>query len=80
LLNKGIITPVDFEKALNGIVLNDKGRKKFLTYIDEKLKQTIKHSTLNRQVSYRRLIRLELYKLEKHLMGEKEYKPFVMDW
>ncbi len=80
LLNKGIITHVDFEKALNGIVLNDKGRKKFLTYIDEKLKQTIKHSTLNRQVSYRRLIRLELYKLEKHLMGEKEYKPFVMDW
>ncbi len=80
LINKGIITPADFEKALNGIVLNDKGRKKFLTYIDEKLKQTIKHSTLNRQVSYRRMIRLELYKLEKHLMGEKKYKPFVMDW
>ena len=80
LINKGIIVPADFEKALNGIVLNDKGRKKFLTYIDEKLKQTIKHSTLNRQVSYRRLIRLELYKLEKHFMGEKEYKPFVMDW
>jgi len=29
LLNKGIITHVDFEKALNGIVLNDKGRKSF---------------------------------------------------
>ncbi len=80
MINKGIITPADFEKALNGIVLNDKGRKKFLAQIEEKLKQTIKHSTLKRQVSYRRLIRLELYKLEKHLMGEKEYKPFVMDW
>ncbi len=80
LINKGIITPADFEKMLKGIVLNDKGRKKFLTYMDEKLKQTIKHSTLKRQVSYRRLIRLELYKLEKHFLGEKEYKPFVMDW
>jgi len=80
LVNKGIITHTDFEKALDGIVLNDKGRKKFLTQIEEKLKQTINHSTLKKQVSYRRLIRLELYKLEKHLMNEKEYKPFVMDW
>jgi CRISPR-associated protein Cas1 len=31
-------------------------------------------------VSYRRLVRLELYKMEKHLMEEKEYSPFVMDW
>ena len=80
LINKGIITPSDFEKALNGIVLNDKGRRKFLTQIEERLKQTIKHSKLNKQVSYRRLIRLELYKLEKHFIGEEEYEPFVMDW
>ncbi len=80
MINKGIITHTDFEKALNGIVLNDKGRKKFLSYIDERLKQTINHSTLKKQVSYRRLMRLEMYKLEKHLMGEKEYNAFVMDW
>ncbi|MFW0884764.1 type I-B CRISPR-associated endonuclease Cas1b [Candidatus Acidulodesulfobacterium sp. H_13] len=80
MINKGIITHADFEKALNGIVLNDKGRKKFLSYIDERLKQTINHSTLKKQVSYRRLMRLEMYKLEKHLMGEKEYNAFVMDW
>ena len=28
----------------------------------------------------RRLIRMELYKIEKHLMGESEYKPFVARW
>ncbi|MBC7347443.1 MAG: hypothetical protein H5U00_08325 [Clostridia bacterium] len=27
-------------------------------------------------MSYRRLIRLELYKLEKHLLGDQEYEPF----
>jgi CRISPR-associated protein Cas1 len=79
-LNKGIITEKDFDKSLNGIVLNETGKKKFLQSIEERLKQTIKHHSLKRQVSYRRLIRLELYKLEKHFMEEKEYKPFVMDW
>lgn len=80
VLNKKIISEKDFEKDMNGIFLNEKGRKKFLMHIEERLKQTIKHSGLKKQVSYRRLIRLELYKLEKHLMDEKEYKPFVMDW
>ncbi len=79
-INKKIITKKDFEKNFNGILLSDKGRKKFLQHLEERLKQTIKHSTLKKQVSYRRLMRLELYKLEKHLMGEKKYKSFVMDW
>ena len=80
IINKRVISSKDFESALNGIILNDKGRRKFLENIEEKLKQTIKHSELKREVSYRRLIRLELYKLEKDLMGEKEYIPFVMKW
>ncbi|WP_022670964.1 type I-B CRISPR-associated endonuclease Cas1b [Hippea alviniae] len=80
LLNKGIIKPNDFEDKLEGVYLKETGRKKFLQAMEERLKQTIKHSKLNRQVSYRRLIRLELYKLEKHFIGEEEYEPFVMDW
>jgi len=79
-INKKIITAKDFSKDLNGILLNDKGRKKFLQHLEERLKQTIKHSKLKKHVSYRRLMRLELYKLEKHLMEEEAYKPFVMEW
>ena len=79
-LNKKIISKNDFEQALNGIILNEKGKKKFLTQLEEKLKQTVYYSKLKKKVSYRRLIRLELYKLEKHLMGEQEYNPFVMEW
>jgi CRISP-associated protein Cas1 len=79
-INKNILSAKDFEKDLNGTLLNEKGRRKFLGHIEERLKQTIKHSQMKKNVSYRRLIRLEIYKLEKHLMGEKEYKPFVMDW
>lgn len=79
-INKNIISSKDFEKDLNGILLNDKGKKKFLEQLESRMGQTIKHGSLEKNVSYRRLIRLELYKLEKHLMGEKKYKPFVMEW
>jgi CRISP-associated protein Cas1 len=80
VLNRKIITEKDFDSSLNGITLNNSGRRKFLEQLEERMKQTIKHTSLKKEVSYRRLIRIELYKLEKHLMEEKEYKPFVMDW
>lgn len=80
LINKKEINKTDFENLLNGIVLNDKGRKKVLQKMEERLKQTVKYKKLKKHVSYRRLMRLELYKLEKHLMGEQEYEPFVMEW
>ena len=80
LVNKNIITVKDFEKNTGGVFLNEKGRKKFIEKIEERLKQTIKHAKLDKNVSYRRLMRMELYKIEKHLIGEKKYSPFVMDW
>ncbi len=48
--------------------------------LDNKLKTTIFHKELNKNVSYQFLIRLELYKLIKHIIGEKEYKGFEMWW
>lgn len=80
VINKGMIKSKDFEKDLNGILLNEKGRRKFVEHLEDRMTQTIKHGKLDKKVSYRRLIRLELYKLEKHLMGDKKYKPFIMEW
>lgn len=80
LLGKRMIGREDFERGTEGIMLKEKGRRVFLEELDEKLKTTIKHREIGRVVSYRRLIRLELYKLEKHLMGEKPYEAFVARW
>ncbi len=80
VINKKKITKRDFDNDLKGILLNDSGKRKFLESIEERLKQTIEHSKIGKKVSYRRFVRLELYKLEKHLMGEELYEPFVMDW
>lgn len=80
LLNKGELSPKHFIHELNGVMLNENGRKVFLKHWDERLKQTVKHGKLKRSVSYRRLIRMECYKIEKHIMGEKLYKPFISYW
>ena len=80
LVKKRMLSEDDFEKDLDYCLLNEKGRKVFLKEYDSRLKKTIKHRDLNRKVSYKRLIRLEAYKLTKHLLNSKKYKPFVIWW
>jgi CRISPR-associated protein Cas1 len=80
LVGKRIISAKHFDKKSGGIFLKDDGRKLFIQEMENRLKTTINHKRLGRQVSYRRLIRMELYKLEKHLIGEQDYEPFVSMW
>lgn len=80
IVNKKEIQSKHFDKKLNKCVLNESGKKIFIKAIEEKLSETIKHRTLNRNVSYRHLVKLECYKLTKHLLGIEEYKPFKMYW
>lgn len=80
LLNKNQIQEKHFSKELNRCYLTEEGRKIFLKEFDEKLKTTIQHRQLKKSVSYRHLIRLECYKIIKHILGEKEYKPFKIWW
>jgi CRISPR-associated protein Cas1 len=80
LINKKIIKVKDFDSKLGGIVLTEEGNKLFIREFEEKMASTIKHNELGRNVSYRRIIRMELYKIEKHLLGEKQYTPFIARW
>lgn len=80
ILNKDMVGPEDFEGQLGGIYLKEPGRKVFIEKLEEKLKTTVNYKKIGREVSYRRLIRLELYKLEKHLIGDEEYEPLVSEW
>lgn len=80
LLNKKQIKEEHFSKELDYLHLSEKGSKIILSEYDKRLKQTISHKELGREVSYRYLIRLECYKLIKHLYDEKKYDSFVMWW
>ena len=70
----------DFDSSLNYAYLTETGRKKVVSAVKEKLDTTVKHRKLKRNVSYRYLIRLECYKLIKHLIGESVYKPLKAWW
>lgn len=80
LVNKRMISKKDFNQDLNCCLLNDSGRNKFIKEYNKRLEKTIKHKDLNKKVSYQRLIRLEAYKLKKHILGIKKYNPFVIWW
>ena len=80
LVNKNMLDDNCFKGEIGDMLLSEKGKKIFLQEYNDKLGTTIKHKGLKRNVSYKRLIRLELYKLAKHLLGDEEYKPLVMWW
>lgn len=75
-----IIKQENFVKDLNFAYLNEDGRKIFVKEFDNLLEETILHRNLRRKIKYRGLIRLELFKLIKHLLGEKEYQPLKVWW
>lgn len=80
LLNRKQITENSFTKELNYLHLKKEASKLIVSEFENRMKQTIMHKELGRQVSYQYLIRLEAYKLIKHLIGEKEYEGFRIWW
>lgn len=80
LLNRNQITEKSFSDGLNNLHLTQKASKIIVSELESKLKTTIKHKDLGRSVTYQYLIRLEAYKLIKHLLDEKEYEPFEIWW
>ncbi|VVB90643.1 CRISPR-associated endonuclease Cas1 [uncultured archaeon] len=80
LVNKNMLDDDCFRGEIGDMLLSEKGKKLFLNEYYEKLSTTVKHRGLEQNVSFKRLIRLELYKLVKHCLGEKDYKHLIMWW
>lgn len=80
LLNRKQITLGSFETTLNGCLLTDAGRKLFVREFEESLERTVQHPRLKRHVSYQYLLRLEGFKLHKHVLGDQSYEPFERWW
>jgi CRISP-associated protein Cas1 len=80
LINTGQIQGKHFTNGLNFCHLNDAGRKIFVKEFEDKLRTTIQHRRLERSVSYRRLIRLDCYRLINHLLNENSFEGFKVWW
>ncbi|WP_099209935.1 type I-B CRISPR-associated endonuclease Cas1b [Thermococcus henrietii] len=77
LVTKRMLSKEHFREELNGVLLTKEGMKKVLSEYEKELTKSVKHPELKRNVTKKRLIRLEAYKLIKHLVGVKEYEPLV---
>ena len=81
MINNRIIKPEEhFSLELNSCYLNDDGRRIFLQEYEKRLSMTLHHAKLKRHVSYQRLIRIEAFKLVRHLLGEGMYHGFRSKW
>ena len=77
LVTKRMLSKGHFREELKGVLLTKEGMKKVLSEYEKELTKSVKHPELKRNVTKKRLIRLEAYKLIKHLVGVKEYEPLV---
>lgn len=82
LLNLGVIDEHSFLGVgeAPGVFLKEEARKAVVREFEESMQTTIYHRRLKRNVSYRQLIRIEAYKLIKHLLGIEPYKPLKAWW
>lgn len=80
MLNREEITERDFDRESNFLYLKEPARRRIIEKYDERIGTTVKHRELDRSVSYGYLMRLEAYKLIKHIFNEKQYAAFKMWW
>lgn len=80
MLNRKQITAKDFREEMGGILMKDSAKQRFVQEIDSKLVTTISLPGIGHRVSYKGLIRIELYKIQKYLTEGQPYEPFVMKW
>jgi len=78
LVNRQRIQIDDFRREMEGCLLSEAGRKEFVRAYEDRLETTVDHPTLDKNVSHQRLLRLEGYKLVKHVSGDDTYKGYRM--
>ncbi len=82
VVNRNMVSEEDLEPLgeSQGVYLSEKGRKAFIRALEETLATTVYHRGLKRHVSYRQLLRLEAYKLVRHLIDMEPYRPLRAWW
>lgn len=80
LVNKQMVTEDDLMEEVEFAHLKESGRKVVVQEFEERLRATVKHRRMGRNVSYRGFIRLECYKLVRHLLGMEPYRALRAWW
>jgi len=76
LWNSKQITAKSFVSQSNGVFLTEEAKREVVEAWFDLLESTIFHPKLQKHVSKRRLIRLDGYNLQRHLLEGTPYEPF----
>lgn len=77
-VNTGVVGPGDFIRNGGGVNLTPKARKALIAAYERRMDQLIRHPVFGYQVSYRRVIEVQVRLLGRHLCGEiPSYPQFL---
>lgn len=76
--NRKLNVEKHFDKKLNYCLLNDTGRKIFISALEERFSQTYENKKLKRKVSLLTSIKYDAYKLIKTILEDAEFVPFSL--
>ena len=76
--NRKLKVEKHFDRKLNYCLLNEEGRKIFITAFEERLETVFLHKKLKRKMTYKTAIKLDCYKLIKFILEDKEFIPFSL--
>ncbi len=80
MVNLKMLDPKEDFEDEQGVLLSFRGRDKVLRFFESELKRTVRMRKSNKHRTIQELIRVELYKIEKHLLGIENYKPLKAWW
>jgi CRISPR-associated protein Cas1 len=80
LVNRQQLRLDDFEQDVGGCLLTEDGRLTVLKAYEDTLDQTVEHPRLKRKVSYKTLVKTDVYSLKKHILTGEEYRPTERWW
>jgi len=76
LVSQHVVRKGHFTTKSGPVLLTADGKRKVARAYTSFVKSTIYHPKLRRKVSWKYLMRLEVFRLEKHLLGDDRYVPF----
>ena len=78
LVNRKSISPTDFTwpNQQGGVYLQGAGRRLFLQRFEDRLSQLVSHPDIEAQVSYRRVLQLQVQRYKQAVLGSSPYDTY----
>lgn len=70
LINRGEISPADFEHTAKGVILKDSGRRQFWRAWTRRMDTEVSHPTFGYKMSYRRMMEVQMRQLWRFCRGD----------